>query len=220
MVSGNGRMGAIVYGKPESPVVILNHDRLYTSEYDHATVGPANTARFLPEIRRLIKEKGYKEALNFSYQKSKENGMAPDENIDFHPGFFLNFKLPGAEQAADYRRSENFQTGEVETRWTGAAGKFRTKLFVSRADNVVVMSITGPGAGRLNCDMEIGPVGSKFIQSQPESGADWIGVHDLYAPGNGGYDGIVRIVPHGGTLRIENGHAVVSKADNVVVVMR
>ncbi len=94
MVSGNGRMGALVYGRPESPIVLVNHDRLYTSQYDSAKIRPAHTAQFLPEIRRLIKDQGYKAALDFSFQKSKENGLSPDEAIDFHPGFFLNCNWP------------------------------------------------------------------------------------------------------------------------------
>ncbi|MEI9960586.1 MAG: hypothetical protein WDM76_05460 [Limisphaerales bacterium] len=31
----------------------------------------------------------------------------------------------------------------MKTTWRGTAGNFCTKVFVSRADNVVVMSITG-----------------------------------------------------------------------------
>ena len=202
MVSGNGRMGVVVYGNPENPIVLLNHDRLYTSQYDPTGVGPAETAQFVPEIRRLIKEQGYKAALDFSFQKSRENGLARDQASDFHPGFFLNCRLTGADQATDYRRSENFQTGEIETMWHGSAGNFRMRVFVSRADNVAVLSITGPGAGQLGCSFDLGPVKSRLIRSQPLSGSDWIGFHNLYAPGNGGYDGAIRVIARGGSVKV------------------
>ena len=220
MVSGNGRMGALVYGRPEAPIVLLNHNRLYTSQYDPAKRKPAETARFLPEIRRLIKEQGYAAALDFTYQTSKENGLAPDEAIDFHPGFFLNCTLAGAEGASDYRRSENFQTGEVETTWRGVTGRFRTRVFVSRADNVVVLSLTGPERGKLDGSLEIGQITDSRIQSQPVSGVDWIGVHNLYAPGNGGYDDVVRVVVRGGAQSVEEGRFTVRGADEVLALMR
>jgi len=220
MVSGNGRMGAVFYGKPESPKVLVNHSRLYTAQHDPAGIGPANTARFLPEIRRIIREEGYAQALDFTYQKSKENGLAPDGPYDFHPGFFLNLELAGASQPSDYRRRENFRTGEVETTWRGAAGSFRTRVFVSRADNVVVLSVEGPGKGQLDCDLSLDRIESPLMHSDAMSGADWIGVHNLYPPGNGGYDGVVRVVATGGSLKIEDGHARVSKADHVAVLMR
>lgn len=220
MISGNGRMGALVYGRPESPVVLVNHDRLYTSQYDPAKIGPAQTAQFLPEIRRLIKEQGYKQALDFSFQKSKENGLSPDESIDYHPGFFLDCKLDGADQAQDYRRSENFETGEIETTWRGTAGNFRMRVFVSRADNIVVMSVTGPGPGRLGMSMALEPVSSKLVESTPADGPGWIGFHNLYAPGNGGYDGVVRVTARGGDCKVQDGRVIVTNADEVVALMR
>lgn len=220
MVTGNGRMGAVVYGMPESPIIIINHDRLYTSQYDPKTVGPADTARFVPEIRRLIRDEGYKQAMDFSFQKSKENGLAPDETIDYHPGAFLNFKIEGADQATDYRRSENFETGEVETTWHGASGDFSTRVFVSRADNLVVISIKGPGAGQLDCTIDLGRITSRLIHSQSTNGTDWIGFHNLYAPGNGGYDGVVRAVAQGGSITAENGRLTIHHADEALILAR
>ena len=220
MVSGNGSMGAVIYGKPESPIVIVNHNRLYTVQYDPTGIGPANTVRYLPELRRIIREDGYGPALDFAYAKAKENGLAPDESIDFHPGFFLSCKLLGASQPSEYRRSEHFRTGEVETFSRCVPGRFRTRIFVSRASNVVVMSIEGPGKGLLDCDLEIETIDSKLVQSSRKSGVGWIGVHNLYAAGNGGYDGVARVVATGGNLKIEIGKVTVKKADTLVVLMR
>jgi hypothetical protein len=220
MVTGNGRMGAVVYGRPESPIVIVNQNRLYTAEYDPAGIGPANTARFVPQIRDLVRNQGYGAALDFAYQKAKENGLAPEESIDFHPGFFLNCNLAGAGQPAEYRRLENFETGEVVTSWRGSAGSFRTRVFVSRADDVVVMSIAGPGPGLLSCSLEIADITNRLIDSSPQQGSDWIGVHNLYRPGNGGYDGAVRVAASGGSAHIENGHVEVRDANEVLLLMR
>jgi alpha-L-fucosidase 2 len=220
MVSGNGRMGVVVYGKPETPILILNQNRLYTAHHKPTGIGPANTARFVPEIRRLIREQGYGPALDFSYQKAKENGLAPDESNDFHPGVVLNFQLEGADQASEYRRSENFSTGEVETTWHGAAGRFRMRSFVSRADNVVVVSIEKAVHERFSCGLAIAIPNGKPVRFEPRHGENWIGTHNLYPPGNGGYDGVVRIVPAAGSLQLEDGTAQIAGASKITILAR
>jgi alpha-L-fucosidase 2 len=220
MVSGNGRMGVIVYGRPEAPILILNHGRLYTAYHDPAEIGPANTARFVLEIRRLIREQGYGPALDFAYRKAKENGLVPDESNDFHPGVVLNIKFDGADQATEYQRSENFRTGEVETTWHAAGGKFRLRTFVSRADNVVVVLLEETEHQLLSCGLTIEIANDKPVRFEPRHGADWIGTHNLYAPGNGGYDGVLRIVPIAGTLRTEDGAAQIINARKATIVAR
>ncbi|MHC4562116.1 MAG: glycosyl hydrolase family 95 catalytic domain-containing protein, partial [Planctomycetota bacterium] len=53
-----------------------------------------------------------------------------------------------------YRRGLDFTTGEVTVRWDADGGSFCRKLFVSRADDVVVLRIDGP-AGLINCDLRL-----------------------------------------------------------------
>ena len=220
-VTGNGNLGSVIYGVPEAPTVLVNHHSLYTSQYPPSQEDViAQTAQFLPEMRSMIRDQGYSAMLDYSWQKLQENGLAPSEYIVYHPGFFLNATLQGADQASDYARSENFETGEVETVWTGTAGTFRTKLFASRADEVVVFWIGGPGQGMLNATLSIPPVGINLITSAPASGPGWIGFHNLYAPGNGGYDGVVRFTTRGGSAQVTNGAIVISGADEALLLMR
>jgi alpha-L-fucosidase 2 len=220
MVSGNGRMGVIAYGRPESPIFIFNHNRLYTARNDPARISPANTARFLPEIRRLIRAEGYGAALDFAYAKAKENGLAPNDSNDFHPGVVLHCELRGGTDAADYCRSENFRTGEIETVWRGTAGSFRTRTFVSRADEIVVLSVEGPGPGLLNCDLTMDFPDDKPVRFEAVQGADWIGARGLYSPGNGGYDSVLRIITAGGSIRTSKGSAQVRNADSITILSR
>ncbi|MBM9508712.1 glycosyl hydrolase family 95 catalytic domain-containing protein [Actinacidiphila acididurans] len=219
-VTGNGNLGAVLYGRPESPVVLVNNSKLYTSQYSPEQRTIAETAAFVPQIRETIKDQGYAAMLDWSFQQSKAHGLAPDESIDYHPGLFLNCSLTGADQASDYRRAENFETGEVTTTWQGTAGSFATKAFASRPDNVVVIQFTGPGAGALSATFSLGPVGTKQITPGPAQGPDWIGFHNLYAPGNGGYDGVVTFRTRGGTLAVDNGTATVQGADEILVLIR
>lgn len=218
MVTGNGRMGALVYGKPEAPVLILTHNRLYTAEHDPAKAHPADTARFVPEIRRLIETKGYEAALDYSFRMSKENGLAPDEATDFHPGFFLRANLKGAEGGTGYQRSENFETGEVTTAWHGTAGDFQTRTFVSRKDNVAVYTIQGPAPFDADLTMDLGA--SKIVTSAADQGKDWMGLRVQYPAGNGGYDAVVRFTSQGGSATADHGHLQIRGARKVTFLMR
>jgi alpha-L-fucosidase 2 len=220
-VTGNGNLGAVVYGVPEAPTVLVNQHQLYTSQYPPSQEDKiAQTAQFLPQMRSMIQDQGYSAMLDYSWQELQENGLAPSESIGYHPGCFLNCTLDGADQASGYARSENFATGEVETAWTGTAGSFRTRVFASRADEVVVFWIGGPGNGKLNATLSIPPPGTNRITSAPESGDAWIGFHNLYPPGNGGYDGVVRFTTSGGSAQVSNGAIVISGADEALLLMR
>jgi hypothetical protein len=209
-----------MYGLPESPILLVNHNRLYTSQHDPAQIGPANTARFVPHIRQLIREQGYDAALDFSFKMSQENGLSPGESINYHPGLFLNCTLDGADQPLNYYRSENFQTGEVTTTWTGTSGSFSTQFFVSRADNVVVLKIIGPGKGQLGCTLGITGTVSPLVTSQPVSGPSWIGFRNLYSPGNGGYDGVVNAAVRGGSCSVVDGQVIIKNADELIALIR
>ena len=52
LVSGNGKIGALVYGQPLDETVVLNHARLYMPLPQ--SLAPPDTASRLTEIRREI----------------------------------------------------------------------------------------------------------------------------------------------------------------------
>lgn len=145
-VSGNGRMGALFWGQPGDETITVSHARLFLP------IGTAETVPVLgdvlPEVRRLIGESGYPAATRFMMEQGRARGgyaglMFTDP---FHPGFELRLKGPPVGAVRDYRRTEDFETGEVSVRWTDDRGRFERRLFVSRADDVVVLSLRGlPG---------------------------------------------------------------------------
>jgi alpha-L-fucosidase 2 len=220
-VTGNGNLGAVIYGAPETPGIVVNNHALYTAELPPSQEDViAQTASFLPQMRDMITQQGYTAMLDYSWQELQDNGLAPGETIVYNPGFFLNCTLQGADSATGYARSENFETGEVETTWQGSAGAFRTRLFASRADNVIVFSITGPGTGQLNATLTIPPPATTLIGSQSASGEDWIGLHNLYGPDDGGYDSVVLVSTDGGSATITDGTIAISDASEALLLMR
>lgn len=152
-VTGNGRMGAMPFGNPENETLIANHCRLFLPLGSREI--PSDLAAELPEYRRLIREKGYNEAKNFLNAKAAaqgDQGLVPTDPL--HPGFFVHVRQEAQGEIRNYLRTEDFGTGEVVVRWEEDRGEFRRRLFVSRVDNLIVFSLTGPAEVGLDCELE------------------------------------------------------------------
>ena len=63
-------------------------------------------------------------------------------------------------------------------------------MFVSRTENVVVLSLTGP----VPCELEFPAIDHELIESHQETTTDWVLCHNIYTKGKGGFDTAVRIV--------------------------
>jgi len=218
-VSGNGRMGAMVFGQPAKETIFANHCRLFLPINTREIL--PNLAKHVPELRSIINEKGYDAAMEFFLGKAKEQGYPGLQWTDpFHPAFELRIRQNFDGTPTDYVRTEDFQTGEVEVRWRADAGAFRRRLFVSRPDNVIVLSVTGPKPGTVSASFDIPFDDWDEITRTAERTADWMTFHNMYMFGKGGYDVAVRIVPKAGAATCKEGVVHVDGADEVLILIR
>ena len=219
LVSGNGRMGAMVFGHPARETIVANHCRLFLPLGSREIL--PDLARHVPELRRIIREKGYGEAMTFFLAKAQEQGFPGLIWTDpFHPGFELKLRMSPAGPATDYVRTQDFQTGEVAVRWREPSGVFVRRLFVSRPHNAIVLAITGPAKGGVSCELQMAPIRHPLIESTITTDAQGIACHNVYVKGKGGYDGAVRVVPRGGTVESDGSSIRIAGADEVLVLLR
>ncbi len=116
LVTGNGTLGAMVFGDPASERLVLNHERLYEPLLDQPCPVPDISAA-LPEVRRLALAGKYKEAYQHSYQSAIEAGFPGIQWTDpYHPACALSIQQDVKGEVRDYWRSTNFETGEVAVR--------------------------------------------------------------------------------------------------------
>jgi len=222
-VTGNGRMGAMVFGHPMNETIFGNHARLFLPLGSREIV--PDLGAHLPEARRIIRDKGYNAAFQFMENKAREQGWNGLVWTDrFHPGFELKIRMNQAsgvlDRITDYLRTEDFQTGEVAVRWSDADGPWQRRLFVSRPDNLLVLSITGPGNGRVNHELAMPPIPHQLIRSEQHTDAGWITAHNTYVKGKGGYDSVLRVVNRGGHITSDGQKVVVTEVDEVLVLGR
>ena len=219
LVSGNGRMGAVVYGDPAHETIIARHCRLYLPLGSREIV--PDLAGNIPDLRKIIREKGYEAALLFFFGKAREQGFPGDIWTDtFHPGFFLKIDMSCDGTVRDYIRSEDFATGEVNVRWRDDSGARRRRLFVSRTDNVIVLSINGESGGAVSCAIYPEEIDEARIQSERSYDNGWVTYHNVYRNGKCGYDAALRILSHGGTAEYDETGIRVAGADEVLVLMQ
>jgi hypothetical protein len=188
-VTGNGRMGAMLFGSPTNETLVANHCRLFLPLGNREIV--PDLAKWVPELRQIIRDKGYGEAMKFFLGKAKEQGYPGLTWTDkFHPGVLVNIRQPAEGAIRNYGRTENFATGEVVEQWRDDRGDFRRRMFVSRTDQVIAMQATGPAP----CELLFPAIEHELVESRQETDSGWVLCHNIYRKGKGGFDTAIRIV--------------------------
>jgi len=235
LICGNGTIGANVLSRPLDETVIFTHERLFLPM--GAPMMPPNTASRLFEIRRLIERGLYRQATQLAFDFSEQTSfMYPDP---FVPAFDLSIKMESGKDITDYMRSVDFQTGEATVHWADNRGVFERRLFVSRADGVAVLLITGPKRGTVSCRLQLKPrePSQKLNPRTLESSSRRFKSHiiDLkitaeksaltfrnnfakaYPGSIHALEGVAQVIAENGTTTPEGDSLVVSGADRVLV---
>ncbi|MGQ1785346.1 glycosyl hydrolase family 95 catalytic domain-containing protein [Saccharicrinis sp. GN24d3] len=152
LICGNGTIGVNILSRPLEETIIFSHERLFLPQ--GAPTVPPDNSHMLFEIRNLIDRGLYKQATELAFNLSGQEGfMYPDP---FVPAFDVNLQMKAEGEVNDYMRSVDFKTGEATVHWSDDRGVFERKMFVSRADGIAVLLITGP-AGAVDFNLSLNP---------------------------------------------------------------
>jgi len=224
LLGGNGTIGASVMSRPLDETIVFSHKHLFMPE--NAPLLPPPTATRLFEIRRLIERGLYRQASQLAVDAGEQKGFRyPDP---FMPAFDMRVQMEGKGDVKDYARSVDFLTGEATVHWADSRGVFERKLFVSRADGVAVLLITGPGRGALNCRLELqarGPEDKRFkadisefkITADPVNLTYRSNFARAYAGSINACEGVARVIAANGTATPEGTALNITRADQVLV---
>jgi alpha-L-fucosidase 2 len=237
LLSGNGTIGANVMSRPLDETIIFTHSGLFLPK-GPPTMPPDQSARLF-EIRRLIDKGLYKQATQLQFQLSgQESFMYPDP---FVPAFDMSIKMNTEQIIRDYVRSVNFENGETLVHWSDQNGTYERRLFVSRADGMVVMQITGSKKGSVNCDVMLKRTipSSKLSYKHVEGSMEVASTHlsDVKTGAEGNYlnfknnftkaypgsihslEGLAYVEARGGTQVPNREGIVISGADEVLILL-
>ncbi|MFB7090944.1 glycoside hydrolase N-terminal domain-containing protein [Streptomyces sp. NPDC056296] len=133
-LSGNGHHGALVFGDPNADRVIVTHHTLVRPNGDDENRRPPRLAAELPALQDRLLAGVTTAAEGFT------DGRPLRWVRPFHPAFQLRLNRPPGDTHAAYRRSVDFTTGET----TATCSDWTSRVFVSRADDVIVQHVTAP----------------------------------------------------------------------------
>jgi hypothetical protein len=134
---GNGRLGAMVFGRTKSERLQLNEDTLFAGgPYD-----PSNpeALQMLPEARRLIFEGHYKEA---SEVIGKKMMARPLKQMPYQPLGDLNLDFAAPDVVSNFRRELDLDTAIATVTYVVSGVRFTREVFSSPVDHVIVVHLT------------------------------------------------------------------------------
>ncbi|RZU10787.1 glycosyl hydrolase family 95 catalytic domain-containing protein [Streptomyces sp. BK239] len=209
-LSGNGHHGALVFGDPDDDRVVVTHHTLVRPNGAEHARPPELAARLADVQDRLL-------AGDLTAAEDFTDGRPLQWVQPFHPGFQTRLRRPPTAPGGRrrYRRAVDFATGEVTT----ADGDRTSRVFVSRADDVIVQHVSG---GRLTLDVSLdhrlpgAPAGLRVARGAlrtPEGAA--LTLHARYPGSDRSYTGVAllavtggRTLPAGAGVRVEDAESV------------
>ncbi|MER6141978.1 glycoside hydrolase N-terminal domain-containing protein [Streptomyces sparsogenes] len=212
-LSGNGRHGALVFGEPDAERVVVTHHTLVRPGGDGEHRRPPRLAAELPALQDRLLAGDRTAAEGFT------DGRPMQWVRPFHPAFQIRLARRTAG-CHGYRRDVDFTTGVVRTTCAG----WSSRVFVSRADDVIVQHITAPG---LTLDISLDhrlpgapdhlAVGHGAVVI-PEGAL--LSLRARYPDGDRAFTGVTVVVVTGGTTTLASPHAHVEGARSVTLLTR
>jgi alpha-L-fucosidase 2 len=165
---GNGRFGAMVFGRVAQERLQLNEDTLWAG--GPYTPDNPDALQALPEIRRMLFEGRYKEATELASARmmAKPLRQMPYGTLG---DLFLTFDQPQTPRT--YERSLDLQNALAACEYSTSRGKVRREAFVSAPDQVMVVRLEAAGGEHIAFTLDYrGPGQAKYGESQYSGSKD------------------------------------------------
>ncbi len=142
---GNGRLGAMVYGRTENEIIQFNEETLWTGQpHDYAHKG-AN--KYLGELRQLLWDGKQDEA----HKLGNEQFMSqPFGQQAYQPFGDILINFPGHEKAVNYKRRLNLEDAITSVFYEVEGVNFKREVFASTPGQAVFIRIEADKKGAVN----------------------------------------------------------------------
>jgi alpha-L-fucosidase 2 len=208
---GNGRMGAMIFGKVNTERIQLNEDSVWYGAYVERN--NPHALRNLSKIRELILSGQIPEAeelmiyaLSGIPQSQRPYQSLGDLTIDFK----------GMEgDISGYKRSLSLDDAVHSMEAIVGNNPFKRETFLSKADNVMVIRITSGEKQRISFSALL--TRERFYDSVTELSEDTIMLRGNLGKGGIDFAMMVKAVVEGGSCEVIGEHLIVKNADAVTL---
>ncbi|MHB9055103.1 MAG: glycoside hydrolase family 95 protein [Paludibacteraceae bacterium] len=212
---GNGRLGAMVFGGPAAEKLQLNEETFWSGSPSRNDNPNALVA--LPEIRRLIFEGKYNDAVKLVNQ----NTMTPRNGSKYQIIGNLNFIFPEHENFTSYRRELNLENAVFTAEYKVNGIKFRREVFASQPDQVIVVRLTADKPGKLTFDATLDSPLQKKNRILNDNTLEMEGLSSDHEGIQGQVKSLTqaKIFQKGGKIKGENSKIRVENANEVLILV-
>lgn len=144
---GNGKLGAIIYGKTDFEIISLNEDTLW-SGYPK-DLNPKNKRQAFIDAIELSKTKKYHEA-----QDLIEKELTSSWGQSYLPLGDLRISFKHKTVISSYTRSLDLETAVANVLYESDGITFKREIFTSAADNVLVMKMSADKPKSISFSLE------------------------------------------------------------------
>ncbi|MBS1663727.1 MAG: glycoside hydrolase family 95 protein [Bacteroidetes bacterium] len=222
---GNGRLGAMVFGRSGEERIQLNEDTWWTGG-PYSTVVPGGS-KSLPEVQKLVFEGQFDKAhelfgrklMGYPVEQQKYQALA---------NLHLFFAGDGGTPTA-YKRWLDLRTGITGVQYETNGVTFRREIFASAPGQVIVVRLTADKPHSIDVTAVL-----RGVRNQAHSNyatdyfqMDGLGQDGLVTTGKSAdylgvtgrlrYEARIKAVPEGGTMKVEDAKLVIRGADAVTL---
>ncbi len=195
---GNGRLGAMVFGRTDEERIQLNEDTLWAGgPYDPSH---PDALKALPQVRKLVFEGKYGEAQGLAH---KTMMARPIRQLQYQTVGDLKLKFPKCD-ATDYRRQLDIDEAIATTTYTCDGVKYTREVFSSPVDQAIVVRLSADKPGKVSFTAGMSTPQKATIETEKP---DLIVINGV----NGDSQGIkgalkfqcrTRVIPDGGKMEL------------------
>jgi len=224
---GNGRLGAMVFGRVAPERIALNEESLWAGA--PTDVYPKDYAENLAEVRRLVLEGKIVEAHALGVKKLTAR---PTSFRSYEPLGDLWIEMEHPPEVRDYRRELDLGSGVVRVSYRARGIRLRREVLISAVDDVLAVRLSVEKPGRLRAkvrlsrkkDAKVTAAGDNRLRLDGQI-VD-VAAPEGYEPNRGGsgpggrhmkFAGRLLVQAPKGTVRPEDGTLVIEGANEAIV---
>lgn len=217
---GNGRLGAMVYGKVNEEVIQLNEESLWSgAPFEREK---PNAHLYLDSARKLLFDQEYEAAQKLV--EAELMGMRIAGGVHTYQSLgdlIFNFNHQG--EVSNYRRQLDLHQAVSSVRYQLDGINFNREVWISPADQVLVMRITGDQPESLN--FTVGLQRERDAETKVVN-TNQLSMSGIAIGGNGSeghygvkFNSLLNIAAEGGIVKSEGQQLVVENANQVILLL-
>ncbi len=208
---GNGRLGAMVFGGVQSERLQLNEESVW--QKDGELQENMEGYKIIPEIRKLLFEGKYLEADQLTKARFLGERRLPTGTNTYQTLGNLYLTFDGVENYQQYNRKLKLDSALTQSTFYANQVKHTRTVFSSAVDQALVFLAEATSPGQISCTIELSRPGDG---EQVEAREGLITMWQHLSEGKGvKYKTQVKVIPHGGSMKVEGDKIRILKADQL-----